>query len=160
MVRFLRIFYDPTLAFSSSLRVISSTCDNEICEVKNALNIMADSHDPHISMIASSMKEKFEEYWEGPLKINKLLIVAYVLDPRGKMNFTTLCFEALYGKDRAKCAEMKNVLKDVLNKLFEAYSAQHLKPRASASGSASAFPRDVLVLLWMKTMRLLSLEIT
>ena len=54
------------------------------------------------------------------------------------MNFATLCFEILYGKDNAKCVEMKNVAKDVLNKLFKAYSAQQLKPCASVS--ASAFP--------------------
>ncbi|KAK9174956.1 hypothetical protein WN944_026960 [Citrus x changshan-huyou] len=148
MVRFLRIFYEATLSFSSSLRVTSSTCYNEICKVEKALNTMADSLDPHISMIASSMKENFEEYWEGSSKINKLLIVASILDPRGKMNFATLCFETLYGKDSAKCAEMKDVVKDVLNKLFEAYSAQHLKPSASASASAfpsasaSAFPSE------------------
>ncbi|KAK9206078.1 hypothetical protein WN943_016349 [Citrus x changshan-huyou] len=142
MVKFLRIFYEATLSFSSSLRVTSSTCYNEICKVEKALNTMADSLDPHISMIASSMKEKFEEYWEGSSKINKSLIVASILDPRGKMNFPTLCFETLYGKDSAKCAEMKNVVKDVLNKLFEAYSAQHFKPSASASASASAFPSE------------------
>ena len=62
MVKFLRIFYEATLSFSSSLRVTSSTCYNEICKVEKALNTMADSLDPHISMIASSMKEKFEEY--------------------------------------------------------------------------------------------------
>ena len=62
MVRFLRIFYEATLSFSSSLRVTSSTCYNEICKVEKALNTMADSLDPHISTIASSMKENFEEY--------------------------------------------------------------------------------------------------
>ncbi|XP_024041867.1 zinc finger BED domain-containing protein RICESLEEPER 2-like [Citrus sinensis] len=117
MVRFLKIFYDATLSFSSSLRVTSSTCYNEICKVEKTLNTTADSLDPHISIIASNMKEKFEEYWEAPSKINK--IVAAILDPQGKMNFATLCFETLYGKDSAKCAEMKNVVKDVLNKLFE-----------------------------------------
>ena len=82
MVRFLRFFYDATLTFSFSLRVTSSMCYNEIYKVEKALNTMADNLDPHISMIASSIKKKFE-YWEGPSKINKLLIVASVLDPRG-----------------------------------------------------------------------------
>ena len=54
------------------------------------------------------------------------------------MNFTTLFFETLYSKNSAKCAEMKNMVKDVLIKLFEAYSAQHLKPSASASAFSSA----------------------
>ena len=63
MVRFLRIFYDATLAFSSSLKVTSSTCYNEICKVEKAQNTMTNNLDPHISMIASSIKKKFEEYW-------------------------------------------------------------------------------------------------
>lgn len=66
------------------------------------------------------------------------MIVAFVLDPQGQINFVAFCFETLHSKDSAKYAKMKNMMKDVLNKLFEAYIAQHLK--SSASASVSAFP--------------------
>lgn len=52
------------------------------------------------------------------------------------MNFSILCFETLYDNDSAKCVKMKNMVKDVLNKFFEAYNAQHSK----SSASASTFP--------------------
>lgn len=86
---------------------------------------MAENFDMQVSMMVSSIKEKFKQYWEGPSKINKLLIVIYVLDLRRKMNFATLWFEIIYGNDNAKCAEMKNMVKDLLNKFFKAYNAQH-----------------------------------
>ena len=66
-------------------------------------------------------------------------------------SFINIHFLTLNNKDSAKCAKMKNVVKDVLNKLFEAYSAQHLKPSACASASAfpsasaSAFPSVTIV---------------
>ena len=87
--------------------------------------------------MAIKMKEKFDKYWVGCFKINKMLIVASVLDPRGKMKFATHCFEKLYGKDSAKCIEMKEMVKDLLTKLYESYNAQY-KPGGSGSASESA----------------------
>ncbi|KAK9221894.1 hypothetical protein WN944_010325 [Citrus x changshan-huyou] len=75
--------------------------------------------------------------FSSSLKINKLLIVASVLDPRGKMKFATHCFEKLYGKDSAKCVEMKEMVKNLLIKLYESYNAQY-KPGGSGSASGSA----------------------
>nr|GMC69000.1 zinc finger BED domain-containing protein RICESLEEPER 2-like [Ipomoea batatas] len=85
-------------------------------------------------------KKKFDKYWEG-LEINKLLIVSSVLDPRSKMDFVTICFENLYGKDTPKCIEMKEAIVEVLRKLYEVYSALHAKPSGiinqSGGGSGS-----------------------
>ena len=84
--------------------------------------------------MAIKMKEKFDKYWEGCFKVNKILIVASVLDPRGKIKFTTHCFEKLCGKDSAKCVEMKEMVKNLLTKLYESYNAQY---KSCGSGSAS-----------------------
>ena len=65
------------------------------------------------------------------MKINKLLIVAIMLDPRSKMNFIIVYFESIYGKGSEKCGEMKSIVKNTLHRLYEAYSAKH--PSASAS---------------------------
>ena len=72
------------------------------------------------------------------MNINKLLIIAFVLGPRGKIKFATHCFKKLYSNDNAKCIEMKEMVKNLLIKLYESYNAQY-KPsgRGSASGSAS-----------------------
>lgn len=73
--------------------------------------------------MSTGMKEKFDKSWESKDKINKLLIVACILDPRRKMKFVTHCFAELYGKDSAKCVELKGMVKDLLIKLYESYSA-------------------------------------
>ena len=86
--------------------------------------------------MAIKMKEKFDKYWEDCFKINKLLIVTSVLDPRGNMKFATHYFEKLYGNDSAKCVEMKEMAKDLLAKLYESYNAQY-KPGGSGSASGS-----------------------
>ncbi|KAK9233093.1 hypothetical protein WN943_023342 [Citrus x changshan-huyou] len=52
------------------------------------------------------------------------------------MKFTTHCFEKLYGKDSAKCVEMKEMVKNLLIKLYESYNAQY-KPGGSGSASGS-----------------------
>lgn len=91
------------------------------------------------------MKEKFDKYWEDYFKINKMLIVASVLDPRGKMKFTTHCFEKLYGKDSAKCVKMKEMVKNLLTKLYESYNAQY-KPCGSGSASGSASGSQTLAI--------------
>ena len=86
--------------------------------------------------MAIKMKDKFDKYWVSCFKINKMLIVASVLDPRGKMKFATHCFEKLYGKDSTKCVEMKEMVKDLLTKFYESYNAQY-KPGGSESASGS-----------------------
>ena len=63
-----------------SLRVTSSKCYNGICKVEKALNLMSKNVDPHLKGMALSMEEKIDKYWEGILKINKLFIVANILD--------------------------------------------------------------------------------
>lgn len=70
-------------------------------------------------------------------KIYKLLIVASVLNPWGKMKFATHYFEKLCGKNNVKCVEMKEMAKDLLAKLYEFYNAQY-KPGGSGSASGSA----------------------
>ncbi|KAH9750902.1 BED-type domain-containing protein [Citrus sinensis] len=137
IVKFLKTFHDATLQFSSSLKVTSNICHNLICQIEQFLGSLSASNGSLLGFMAIKMKENFDKYGDGCFKINKLLIVAFVLDPRGKMKFATHCFEKLYGKDSAKCVEMKEMVKNLLIKLYESYNAQY-KPGGSGSASGSA----------------------
>lgn len=68
----------------------SNTCYNLICQIEQSLESLSASNDSLLGLMAIKMKEKFDKYWEGCFKINKLLIVAFVLDPWGKMKLATL----------------------------------------------------------------------
>ncbi|XP_052296964.1 zinc finger BED domain-containing protein RICESLEEPER 2-like [Citrus sinensis] len=137
IVKFLKMFHNATSQFSSSLKVTSNICYNLICQIEQSLGSLSASNGSLLGFMAIKMKEKIDKYGDGCFKINKLLIVALVLDPRGKMKFTTHCFEKLYGKDSAKCVEMKEMVKNLLIKLYESYNAQY-KPDGSRSASGSA----------------------
>jgi len=138
MVRFLKAFYDSTLAFSSSIKVTSNGCYNEICKIQSSVQKMAFSQDSDLTEMASAMTAKFDKYWEGTEKINKILIVAGVLDPRRKMVFTMFSFELIYGKGNPKCVEMKELVMDVLEKLFDIYSVRYATSNLQPSVSCDA----------------------
>ena len=116
----------------------SNTCYNLICQIEQSFQLLSTSNDSLLGLMTIKMKEKFDKFWEGYFKINKLLIVASVLDPRGKMKFAPHCFEKLYHKNSAKCVEMKEIIKDLLTKLYQSYNAQYKSGGSrSASGSTS-----------------------
>ncbi|CAN6861184.1 unnamed protein product [Brassica oleracea] len=81
MVKFLKSFYDSTLAFSSSINITSNGCYNEICKIQSSVENMAYSQDVDLRDMASAMTTKFAKYLEGTEKINKILIDAGILDP-------------------------------------------------------------------------------
>ncbi|KAH9751994.1 BED-type domain-containing protein [Citrus sinensis] len=81
------------------------------------------SKDPWVVAMANQMREKFDKYWESSGKINKMLIVASILDPRAKMDFAKHIFEIIFANDGWKVEEMTKAVKDLLNELYDAYSA-------------------------------------
>lgn len=68
------------------------------------------------------MLEKFDKYWDRMKNINKMLVVAFVFDPKNKMQFARMCFEKLYGKDSPDAKEMNQSVLGVLYSLFKEYS--------------------------------------
>ncbi|CAA7033840.1 unnamed protein product [Microthlaspi erraticum] len=108
LVRFLIIFYNSTLIVSASNSVSSYKCYTEIVTIEKNLMNLSNSLDRELSEKADDMRGKFDKYWDGVKNINRLLIVASVLDPSKKMQFAKICFERLYGKDTAQAIKDVN----------------------------------------------------
>jgi hypothetical protein len=70
--------------------------------------------------MANRMKVKYDKYWGDVEKINPLLFVASLLDPRYKMIALEYWFRLSFGVDKAK--RMDTQLKWVLGRLYEYYS--------------------------------------
>ena len=66
--------------------------------------------------MATNMQTKFEKYWGEGDKINPLLYVAMVFDPRKKLRFLKFSFSKIYGNVVAKV--MVDKMKDLLFKLY------------------------------------------
>ncbi|KAH9752797.1 zinc finger BED domain-containing protein RICESLEEPER 1 [Citrus sinensis] len=123
IVKFLKVFYDATLLFSASLSVTSNLCYDTIGLIESSLTALEGSRDPWVVAMTYQMREKFDKYWESSGKINKMLIVASILDPRAKMDFAKHIFEIIFANDGWKVEELTKAVKDLLNELYDAYSA-------------------------------------
>ncbi|KAK3219013.1 hypothetical protein Dsin_012983 [Dipteronia sinensis] len=74
--------------------------------------------DPFLGTIATSMKRKFNKYWDSIESINKLL-----LDPRYKLEYVKFCLGHLYGNGKGE--EMTKDLKEILCRLHESYNGRN-----------------------------------
>ena len=81
------------------------------------------------------MQTKFEKYWGEGEKINPLLYVVVVLDPRKKLRFLKFFFffSKIYGNAVAKV--MVDKVKDLLYKLYNFYTSIHSPNVQEQSGS-------------------------
>lgn len=67
-----------------------------ICEIKLALRRWLTSDVEIICMMAKGMIENFDKYWQ---RINGLLAIATILDPRNKMDCVEFYFGKIYGDE-------------------------------------------------------------
>ena len=81
IVKFLKVFYNATLLFSTSLSVTSNLYYDIIDLIESSFTALQESTDLWVFSMAYSMREKFDKYWESTRKINKMLIIASILDP-------------------------------------------------------------------------------
>ncbi|XP_057454143.1 zinc finger BED domain-containing protein RICESLEEPER 2-like [Lotus japonicus] len=134
-IQFLKIFYDVTLSFSSSLHVTSHKCFHEIVSIQSELKSWSRNHFGILGSITSSMSEKFDKYWGNIEKFNPLLLVAVVLDPRYKLEYVTYCIEDMYDVDLA--ASMSTFVMDTLNDLYKFYSKEIADHKDNEDGDSS-----------------------
>ncbi|XP_031101973.1 zinc finger BED domain-containing protein RICESLEEPER 2-like [Ipomoea triloba] len=137
---FLGHFYDPTVKVSGSLYVTSNTYFPEICEVYSILRDWIKSRDSHFSSMAQRMKDKFDKYWGNVDKMNMLLYVATVLDPRRKYVYVDFCFKRMYSNDEVSILSKK--LRQVMMDLFNEYKRLH---ESSSSSVVETFQSNEIV---------------
>ena len=70
--------------------------------------------------MATKMESKFDKYWGKGDKMNHLLYVAVILDPRKKLRFLKFCFSEIYGNEMADV--MVELVRGTLVKLYDFYS--------------------------------------
>ncbi|KMT05662.1 hypothetical protein BVRB_7g167950 [Beta vulgaris subsp. vulgaris] len=131
---FLEGFYELTLRVSRSLYVTSNLF-HELVNVAALLKESAISDDLEMCLMASEMKKKYDKYLGDPEKINLLIFIAVVLDPRCKYDYVewmlTEDYEETIGVSLAK------KLKEALISLFEEYRGlpSNEVPREEVSSS-------------------------
>lgn len=76
-----------------------------------------------LKRMAINMKTKFDKYWGSLDTMNKLLIIAVVLDPRYKMEYVSFCYGNLYAPNLVK--SMQEGIKELLFSMYDFYRAQY-----------------------------------
>ncbi|XP_070023670.1 zinc finger BED domain-containing protein RICESLEEPER 2-like [Nicotiana sylvestris] len=94
---------------SRSLYVTSNAHFLEIGQVAIYLNRLITTEDELLSEMTSSMWKKFEKYWGKPKKMNKMIFIACVLDPRYKFTTVSFVLEKMFG-DEGKIIERGSYL--------------------------------------------------
>ena len=82
-MKFLGIFYKATLRFFGSLFVTSNTYFHELISIEDQLQQLCSvDGDPLLRSMVVEMKKKCDKYWENIDKINLMLFVVVVPNPK------------------------------------------------------------------------------
>lgn len=119
-IKFLQVFYDVTMQISGSLHSTSNLYFDVLCSIYSCLTEYSESSDPLLNTMANRMKMKYDKYWGDVEKINPLLFVASLLDPRYKMAGLEYWFRLSFGAEKAE--RIDSQLKWVLGRLYEHYA--------------------------------------
>ena len=122
LVKFLKIFYDSTLRISGSLYVTCNLLFQELCIVQTSLSKLCENRDPFLSVMAMSMKKKYDKYWGNIEKMNLLIFVAVLLDPRCKLGALSFWFKQNFDANSNEAEEMLTKVKNVFQRLYDEYA--------------------------------------
>ncbi|KAG8657803.1 hypothetical protein MANES_03G090444v8 [Manihot esculenta] len=129
IVDFLGHFYDLTLKISGSRYVTSNIFFDEISSIDCLLQEWKMSDDLTLANMGQNMKVKFDKYWGDPDKMNKLIYIAVVMDPRYKMEFMGFALSAVYGN--GKGLDLTHKIKSVVYELFDEYKRMFANENAN-----------------------------
>ena len=116
---FLEHFYEVTLFISSTSYVMSNNFFGELSKIDILLRDAQLNSNINFNVMAIKMKEKYDKYWVDIDKMNLLMFVACVLDPRQKLKYLEFALSEMSSSEKA--CEMMQKLKESLYEFFDEY---------------------------------------
>nr|XP_043626184.1 zinc finger BED domain-containing protein RICESLEEPER 2-like [Erigeron canadensis] len=140
LCHFLEIFYHVTLKVSGTHYVTSNTCMDDIASIRTHLNeALNDPSEVELCQIASAMKPKFDKYFGDVKKMNLLLYLSLILDPRNKKPYWGILLDDHYGMDGAEVvSEKKTYILEATGTLYNEYVRLHSPCSSSTTGSSTS----------------------
>ncbi|CAA0828143.1 Unknown protein [Striga hermonthica] len=99
--KFLKRFYDVTCKLSGTLYATSNMYFPEIIRTLKEIENFEKSSDMCLMEMGKQMRKKFDKYWGSINKINLMLFIAVVLDPRYKMKYLRVKYAFHYSEREA-----------------------------------------------------------
>ncbi|XP_075080985.1 zinc finger BED domain-containing protein RICESLEEPER 2-like [Nicotiana tabacum] len=116
VIKFLERFHKLSEKVSGSRYVTSNCHFEDICELDSHLKACLVSDYTNLSKMAGRMKEKFKKYWGEPEKMNKIIFIAFVIDPHNKLEYVGFALEKMFGEEPGK--KLTAEVDAYLNSLF------------------------------------------
>nr|XP_016474492.1 PREDICTED: zinc finger BED domain-containing protein RICESLEEPER 2-like [Nicotiana tabacum] len=138
MIEFLARFHDLTKKVSGSRYITCNSHFKDVSELYCHLKMCLISEDEHLRNMAERMQEKFKKYWGEPEKMNKIIFISFVLDPRNKFENVSLELEELFGEEKGK--KINAEVYAYMNSLFEEYLKKYSTrfcPQSPSSSTSS-----------------------
>ncbi|XP_042436796.1 zinc finger BED domain-containing protein RICESLEEPER 2-like isoform X2 [Zingiber officinale] len=124
LIGFLEHFYDLTLKVSGTKYVTAhSFLDDITCIAVVLKKCLNEADDVGLKDMAKFMKSKFDKYYGVIEKMNMLVVVASVLDPRNKFEYLEVLFTDVYGK--VDGSSIVQIVKESMNDLYDEYMRIH-----------------------------------
>ncbi|XP_077222135.1 zinc finger BED domain-containing protein RICESLEEPER 2-like [Tasmannia lanceolata] len=152
MTILLQNFYDLTIRVSGSLYVTSNSLFHKIREVQCLLQQWSESGDFKLVMMGRRMKGKYDKYWGDIEKLNKLIYIVVVLDPRNKVDFVKFALIDIYGDEKGKVlgAKVFDATFEMFNELSNKNTSNtthgnqlvHLGDSSSSENSQKSQPQE------------------
>ncbi|XP_027124091.1 zinc finger BED domain-containing protein RICESLEEPER 2-like [Coffea arabica] len=135
LVIFLENFYQLTVKVSGSKYVISNNFFTDISHIHGILIEMTASDNEELSSMARSMKEKYDKYWGKIEKMNMLIFISSMLDPRTKLEYLEFVVCQMYGESDG--TTIAGLAKDAMFELFNEYKMLNTPASNSVSHASS-----------------------
>ncbi|XP_024196157.1 zinc finger BED domain-containing protein RICESLEEPER 2-like [Rosa chinensis] len=120
-VHFLGKFYEATMKLSAWKKVTAHLLFSELIGLQTKIDSkMNDDRDPILQRVACGMKDKFDKYWGSFEQMNKIIVIANVLDPRWKLQYQKKAF-AKVGSSPIRVATITSELKGILMMMYDEY---------------------------------------
>ena len=136
---FFRPFYEVTLKVCCSNTPTIHTTFGDLFKIKSLL--LENKDNEFLSMISMLMLEKYDKYWGSIEDMNQYVFVAFVLDPRHKLEKVVDYYEILYGEDEEdeeKVEIATNAVKDLLFDLYKIHEESSFDTQQSRSSGGSS----------------------
>ncbi|KAH0738396.1 hypothetical protein KY290_037101, partial [Solanum tuberosum] len=111
----------------------------EICQVGVYLNLLISNEDHVLAKMAENMKEKFDKYWGDTEKMNKMVFIPCVLDPRHKFSTLGFALKKMLGE---KGAVVKIGVRTYMESLFNEYTKPISKDKNGQCSSTEVDTSD------------------
>lgn len=131
---FLKIFYEATRVFSSSLHVSIHTAFHQLADIHDEIHNSAMNLNTILGSMSWEMKGKYDKYWGNLVNINALLYFGVVLDPRYKLGYLRWSFWKMYNSE-----DGVDIVKKKLLRMYNWYKSAHEDQNKSSQSSHHAF---------------------